>query len=82
MLMRTKAREALREQGVNILFLTIGVLEWSSESTQGQVIRSPLVLVPVELSRSGPLDPYVLKQCRGGVRPTPPWRTSCARSCR
>ncbi len=62
MVMRTKAREAMREQGVNILFLTIGVLEWSSESTQGEKVRSPLLLVPVELSRSGPLDPYVLKQ--------------------
>jgi hypothetical protein len=70
MLMRTKAREALREQGVNILFLTMGILEWSSESTQGQVIRSPLVLVPVELSRSGPLDPYVLKSA-GAVSANP-----------
>ena len=62
MIMRTKAREAMREQGVNILFLTIGVLEWSSEGTQGEKVRSPLLLVPVELVRSGPLDPYVLKQ--------------------
>jgi hypothetical protein len=62
MIMRTKAREAMREQGVNILFLTIGVLEWSSEATQGEKVRSPLLLVPVELVRSGPLDPYVLKQ--------------------
>ena len=61
MLLRTKAREAMREQGVNILFLTLGVLEWSSESTQGQKVRSPLVLVPVELTRAGPLDPYMLK---------------------
>jgi hypothetical protein len=61
MLMRTKAREAAREQGVNILFLTIGVLEWSGEGTQGQKVRSPLILIPVELSRPGPLDPYTLK---------------------
>jgi very-short-patch-repair endonuclease len=61
MLLRSKAREALREQGVNILYLTIGMLEWSGEGTQGQTVRSPLVLVPVELSRSSPLDPYVLR---------------------
>ncbi|MDW5564062.1 MAG: DUF4011 domain-containing protein, partial [Methanomassiliicoccus sp.] len=61
MLLRTKAREAQREQGVSILFLTLGVLEWSSEDASGQKIRSPLVLIPVELTRAGPLDPYVLR---------------------
>ena len=61
MMMRTKAREAMREQGVNILFLTLGTLEWSSEGTQGQRVQSPLVLVPVEIGRSSPLDPYTLK---------------------
>jgi len=61
MLMRTKAREAMREQGVNILFLTLGVLEWSGEGTQGLKVRSPLILIPVELTRSSPLDSYTLK---------------------
>ncbi len=61
MLMRTKAREAMREQGINILFITLGVLEWSGEGTQGQKVRSPLVLIPVELTRATPLDPYVLR---------------------
>jgi hypothetical protein len=71
MMMRTKAREAMREQGVNILFLTIGILEWSSESTAGLKVRSPLLLVPVELSRAGPLDPYVLKQAGDEVAVNP-----------
>ncbi|MBI0583061.1 MAG: DUF4011 domain-containing protein [Methanomassiliicoccus sp.] len=61
MLIRTKAREAKREQGINVLFLTLGVLEWSSEGTQGQKVRSPLLLIPVDLARAGPLDPYVLR---------------------
>ena len=75
MLMRTKAREALREQGINILFLTLGVLEWSSEGTQGQKVRSPLVLIPVELTRAGPSSRTLSRQ---PARPPaiPPWPTS------
>ena len=54
--LRLKARAAQREQGINILFLSIGMLEWNDIS--GQKLRSPLVLIPVELRRSGPLQPY------------------------
>jgi hypothetical protein len=71
MLMRTKAREALREQGINVLFLTIGILEWSAESTQNLKVRSPLVLIPVELTRAGPLDSYVLRKAGGEVTVNP-----------
>jgi len=54
--LRLKARAAQREQGINILFLSIGVLEW--QDAGGQALRSPLILIPVELRRSGPLQPY------------------------
>ena len=54
--LRLKAREAQREQGINILFLSIGMLEWKDIS--GQKLRSPLILIPVELRRNGPLQPY------------------------
>jgi len=54
--LRLKARAAQREQGINILFLSIGLLEWKDSS--GQVLTSPLVLIPAELRRSGPLQPY------------------------
>ena len=54
--LRLKAREAQREQGINILFLSIGMLEWTDSG--GHNLRSPLILIPVELRRSGPLQPY------------------------
>ncbi|HOK27720.1 MAG TPA: DUF4011 domain-containing protein, partial [Methanomassiliicoccaceae archaeon] len=54
--LRLKARAAQREQGINILFLSIGMLEW--KDTSGQKLRSPLILIPAELRRSGPLQPY------------------------
>lgn len=44
------ARSAINETGSNMLFLTIGFLEWS-ESDDGQKRLAPLLLLPVELVR-------------------------------
>jgi hypothetical protein len=71
MVMRTKAREALREQGTNILFLTVGILEWSGEGTEGRRLRSPLIMIPVELRRDGPLEPYRLRSLGEDVAVNP-----------
>lgn len=45
------ARGYFEEQGVEILFLALGVLEWSEDPSGKAVRRAPLVLVPVELQR-------------------------------
>ncbi len=50
--LRLKARTALNEQGVNILFVALGFLEWSPPDTPEQLWRSPLLLLPVELQRA------------------------------
>jgi very-short-patch-repair endonuclease len=45
------ARTAIEEQGVNILFLALGFLQWY-ESTSSEIeLRAPLVLVPVTMER-------------------------------
>ena len=54
--LRLKARAAQREQGIHILFLSIGMLKW--QDSNGQSLRSPLILIPVDLRRGGPLQPY------------------------
>jgi len=46
------ARTFLEEQGVNILYLALGLLEWSETEPAGTVRKAPLLLVPVEISRS------------------------------
>lgn len=52
MTLHKDARTAEEEQGVNILYLAIGFLRWY-ESDSSQVLReSPLILMPVELSRN------------------------------
>ncbi len=45
-----EATSSLEEQGTNILYLTLGMVEWR-ETADGVVSRAPLVFVPVELAR-------------------------------
>ena len=45
-------RTSLEEQGINILFLALGMLEWHEAEASEYPRKSPLVLVPVELFRT------------------------------
>lgn len=46
------ARTSIEEQGVNVLFLALGMLRWYDKDEQEQPRHAPLILVPVELERS------------------------------
>lgn len=47
-----KAKIALNEHGVNVLFLSFGFLEWEEGKGQRSAfVKSPLVLVPVTLEQ-------------------------------
>lgn len=46
-----------RERGVRILYMTFGMLDWR-EAESGEEIRSPILLVPIELRRDNPRSPY------------------------
>jgi hypothetical protein len=46
------ARTYVEEQGVNILYLALGMLEWYESSSSDVKRLAPLILVPVELDRS------------------------------
>jgi hypothetical protein len=49
------------EQGVNVLFLAIGFLEWR-EAKQSEIARfAPIILLPVELQRDGAKDRFKLR---------------------
>lgn len=48
-----QARSAVEEQGVTILYLALGFLEWKDSPTAETFCRAPLVLIPVELERAG-----------------------------
>jgi very-short-patch-repair endonuclease len=60
--LRTKARDDLNERGVNALYCAFGMLEWRETEHSEEVVRSPLLLVPMTLSRSGVLGKMELKR--------------------
>lgn len=53
-----KARTALEEQGVNVLFLTFGMLEWYESESSSEKVLSPIVMVPVTIERASVTKPY------------------------
>jgi very-short-patch-repair endonuclease len=46
------ARTSIEEQGVNILYLSLGMLKWFEEGNKENVRQAPLILIPVSLERS------------------------------
>ena len=56
-----QARLAIEEQGVNTLFLALGMLRYTESDTSEQVFNAPLVLLPVELTRKSARSGYRLR---------------------
>ena len=52
------AKTSLDEQGVNTLYLAFGLLRWYESIDSDVALLSPLLLVPVKLSRRGPDAPW------------------------
>lgn len=46
------ARTVIEEQGVNVLYLALGMLEWYESASSEKARRAPLLLVPVDLTRT------------------------------
>jgi hypothetical protein len=51
-------REWQEEQGLNVLFIAVGFLRWVDEDQEPAY--SPILLVPCDLARESPRDPYLL----------------------
>lgn len=58
--LRYRANTSIEEQGINILFLTFGMLKWRERDDSTDVFSSPIVLVPVKLTIESLTSPYVL----------------------
>ncbi|VDN48244.1 conserved protein of unknown function [Petrocella atlantisensis] len=58
---RNKAKSFIQEQGINVLYMAFGFLEWKELQHSDIVLKSPLVLVPVSLRVDSITDPYVLQ---------------------
>ena len=46
------ARTAIEEQGVTTLYLALGMLQWYESESSDMLRRAPLILIPVEISRT------------------------------
>ncbi|WP_291911077.1 DUF3320 domain-containing protein [Chitinophaga sp. CB10] len=55
------ARTSVEEQGVNILYLSLGMLQWYESDSSQEARLAPLILVPVLLDRSNVGDRFKLK---------------------
>ncbi|MBV7529439.1 DUF3320 domain-containing protein [Chitinophaga sp. sic0106] len=55
------ARTSVEEQGVNILYLSLGMLQWYETDSSQEVRLAPLILVPVLLDRGNVGDRFKLK---------------------
>ena len=58
---RQRAKSAFDEQGVNVLYLIIGLLRWKPQRNSDEEILSPLILVPVQLSCENLVSPFKLE---------------------
>ena len=56
--LQRRDREWEEEQGLNVLFLAIGFLNWVD--VDGEQARSPLLLMPCNVERGSPRDPFRL----------------------
>jgi hypothetical protein len=64
-----RSRTDFEERGVRILHLAFGMLSWQERDGM-ETVRSPLVLVPVELVRESAKHPFELRPVRRSARPT------------
>ncbi|WP_031214184.1 DUF3320 domain-containing protein [Mesorhizobium sp. LSJC255A00] len=55
------ARTLEEEQGVNILFLALGMLKWIDPSNKENIRQAPLILVPVRLERGAAGEKFRLR---------------------
>ena len=55
------ARTLEEEQGVNILFLALGVLRWTDPASPASVRHAPLILLPVRLERGAAGERFKLR---------------------
>jgi len=58
--LRDKAKIALEEQGVNILYLSFGFLKWTESQDSDYWFNSPILLVPASLTIESIASPYIL----------------------
>jgi len=60
--LRNRSREFNLEKGINVLHLAFGFLNWENNGANGLEVRSPLLLLAVQLSQEDVSAPFVLSR--------------------
>ena len=55
------ANSFIQEQGVNTLFLALGMLQWQDNGSGSELRLAPLALLPVSLERANPRGRFLLR---------------------
>ena len=63
------AKTTIAEQGINVLYLTFGLLRWYESSSSDVPLFAPLLLVPVKLDRAGPDAPWKISLYEEEISP-------------
>ena len=63
------ARTSIEEQGVNILYLALGMLKWYEAGNTEDLRSAPLLLIPVTLERSSAQERFRLKYSGADIGP-------------
>ena len=63
------ARSSVEEQGVNTLFVALGMLSWNDLAAPEDNHQAPLLLIPVELSRESASEGFRLRYSGDDVSP-------------
>ena len=61
-----RSTQEFMDKGIWILYLAAGMLHWTDPDT-GERAESPLVMIPVQLSRENPREPYELRRAAEDV---------------
>lgn len=61
------ARTSIAEQGVNTLYLALGMLHWYENEASDKPHRAPLILIPAKLERSNSRDRFHMTYSGGEV---------------
>ncbi|MGH9637706.1 MAG: DUF4011 domain-containing protein, partial [Candidatus Angelobacter sp.] len=59
--LQTRVREDERDRGIKTLYMAFGMLEWFESASSQELIRSPLVFVPVSLIHKAATGSFTLK---------------------
>ncbi|MGK9119067.1 DUF3320 domain-containing protein [Olivibacter jilunii] len=63
------AKTSIEEQGVNILYLALGMLNWYEKNTPEETRYAPLILIPVSLERSSASERFRLRYSGADIGP-------------